>query len=192
MDDTLARARCAECGGGLGFEEWSRGVKTCAGCRRTAGASPAAVYVPGPRAPIPRPTRPGIEPREAVRRRNPAGTPGADYERLLDEVPDDLIDEIVAALEVEARRLESEQPGVASQLTEVLQEIGFGRSPREFQLAAWGFAIGFGANVVLAKYAQMQTSSPMSQFIGPLLVGGLVAGAACAAIGWGFAKLRER
>jgi hypothetical protein len=149
------------------------------------------VYVPGPRAPGPRPARAGIEPRAAIRRGTAFGTPAAEYERLLDEVPDDLIDEIVAALEVEARRLEAEHPGVASPLNEVLQEIGFGRSPREFQLAAWGFAIGFGANVVLAKYAQMQTSSPMSQFIGPLLIGGLVAGAACAAIGWGFAKLRE-
>lgn len=167
-------------------------MKTCAGCRRTAATSPAAVYVPGPAAPAPRPARPGIEPREAVRRRNRPAPPAADYERLLDDVPDDLIEEIVAALEDEARRLESVQPGAASQLTEVLQEIGFGRSPRELQLAAWGFAVGFGANVMLAKYAQMQTSSPMSQFVGPLLIGGLVAGAACAAIGWGFARLREQ
>ena len=58
--------------------------------------------------------------------------------------------------------------------------------------AAWGFAAGFAANVLVAKYAQMESASPMGQFIGPLLIGGLLAGATCAAIGWGFAKLRER
>ncbi len=187
MDDTVARARCAECGGGLGFEDWSRGLRTCATCRGITRSSPAAVYVPGPR-----PARAGLRPREPIRRGTARGTTGSDHERLVDEVSDDLIDEIVAALEAEARRIETEPSGAVTPLAEVLQEIGFGQSPREFQLAAWGFAIGFGANVVLAKYAQMQTSSPMSQFIGPFLIGGLVAGAACAAIGWGFARLRDQ
>jgi hypothetical protein len=69
--------------------------------------------------------------------------------------------------------------------------MGFGETRREFQWATWGFAIGFAANVVLAKYAQMSSGAPMSQFFGPLVLGGLVAGATCGLIGWGAAKLRE-
>ena len=72
-----------------------------------------------------------------------------------------------------------------------LEELGIGRSQRELSWAAWGFAGGFGANVAIAKYAQMASGATMGEFIGPLLVGGIVAGACCAAIGWGLAKLRE-
>lgn len=32
----------------------------------------------------------------------------------------------------------------------------------------------------------------MSQFMAPLLIGGVVAGITCAAIGWGLARLRDR
>jgi hypothetical protein len=110
----------------------------------------------------------------------------------VDEVPDALIDEIVATLEAEAARLETPRAGaMGGALTGVLEEIGVGRSPRELQFAAWGFAVGFGANVAIAKYAQMQAAAPFSEFVGPLVIGGVVAGAACAAIGWGVARLRE-
>ncbi len=72
-----------------------------------------------------------------------------------------------------------------------LDDLGVGRTAREKHWAAWGFAAGFGANVAIAKCAQMATGAPFTQFIGPLLLGGVVAGVCCAAIGWGAAKLRE-
>ncbi|MEO8538610.1 MAG: hypothetical protein ABI577_02640, partial [bacterium] len=109
------------------------------------------------------------------------------YERMLDAVPDELIDELVAALEAEAARL----PATKSPVREVFDEIGIGRSARERHWASWGFAGGFAANVAIAKYAQMATGAPFSQFIVPLLIGGVVAGLCCSAIGWGAAKLRE-
>jgi hypothetical protein len=145
---------------------------------------PAATFVRGPQ-PAPR----------ATRARQQVAEEAAAYERLLDELPDELVDEIVAALEAEAARGDGPAPTPApaqGAFQEVMQEIGFGRTPREWQWAAWGFAGGFAANVLLAKYAQMQTQSPMSQFVAPLLVGGLVAGVTCAAIGWGLARLRDR
>lgn len=188
MEDTMARTRCAGCGGRLAFEEWSRGMASCGRCRGGGDAgTPAAVFVRGPGV-LPPPSRPGVQARPPVQRRAAA----AQHQRLLDEVPDQLIDEIVAALEGEAQRMEAERPAAVSPVREVLDEIGIGRSPFELQAAAWGFALGFAANVALAKYAQMQTGAPMSQFVAPLLIGGMVAGAACAAIGWGLAKLRER
>ncbi len=193
MEDTLARTRCSICGGGLAFEEWSRGTESCGRCRRGgSGGAPAAVFVRGPGTAAPPPSRPGVQPRPPVRRSAQGGTLSEEYQRLLDEVPDGLIDEIVAALETEAQRMEAEEPGATSPVREVLNELGIGRSPFELQAAAWGFAVGFAANVALAKYAQIQSGAPMSQFVVPLLVGGLAAGAACAAIGWGLAKLRER
>jgi hypothetical protein len=94
----------------------------------------------------------------------------------------------VAALEAEAAKL---PPSSAHPVRGVFDELGVGRSVRERQWAAWGFAAGFAANVALAKYAQMSSSAPMSEFLGPLLIGGGVAGVCCAAIGWGLAKLRE-
>jgi hypothetical protein len=115
----------------------------------------------------------------------------AAYERLLDDLPDELVDELVAALEAEAERMAAEQAPAAG-VRGVIDELGLGRSPREGQWAAWGFAIGFALNVMLAKYAQMETSSAMSKFIAPMLIGGVVAGLACAAIGWGAAKLKDR
>jgi hypothetical protein len=110
------------------------------------------------------------------------------YERLLDDIPDELIDELVAALEAEAARLES---APLNPVREVIAELAIGNSPREVHWAAWGFAAGFAANVALAKYAQMTAGAPMSRFILPMLIGGVVAGATCAAIGWGLARLRQ-
>lgn len=186
-DEALARARCATCGGGLGFDEWSRGEESCSRCRKSSRiGGPAATYVRGPAAAPPVQTSTPRQPAYA-------STEAEQYERLLDDLPDELIDEIVAALEAESGDAQARPPNSATgALTGVLEEIGFGRSTREFQLAAWGFAIGFGVNVVIAKYAQMQTGASTSQFIGPLLLGGVAAGAACGAIGWGLAKLRER
>jgi hypothetical protein len=112
-----------------------------------------------------------------------------EYERMLDSVPDELIDELVAALEAEAAKVALRPRGP---VREVLEEIGgVGRSPRERHWAAWGFAGGFAANVLIAKYAQMATGAPFGQFVVPLLVGGVLAGVCCSAIGWGAAKLRE-
>lgn len=181
MEDTLARARCVGCGKGLSFDEWSGGVDRCGGCSRGPRVQgPAATYVRGPR-----PTA------TAARARQEVADEAAAYERLLDELPDELVDEIVAALEAEATRIDS-APAAQSVIQEVMQDIGFGRTPREWQWATWGFSGGFAANVILAKYAQMQSGSSMSEFMAPLLIGGVVAGVTCAAIGWGIARLRDR
>lgn len=174
MPDTFVRTRCSVCGKVLSFEDFSTGGNACLACISRPAAS-AHEFVRGPR----------------VHRRNARNLPDhreESYEQFLDEIPDELIDELVAALEAEARKtpLSPTNP-----VREVFDEIGLGRSPREVQWAAWGFALGFGANVVIAKYAQMASGAPMGQFIGPLLVGGVVAGLCCAAIGWGLAKLRE-
>ena len=175
MPDTFVRTRCSSCARVLSFDDFSAGGDRCRAC---AGAPHAAEFVRGPR----------------IRRTNARNLARGraetedDYERLLDGVPDELIDELVAALEAEAARLPASP---ANPVRGVLDELGVGRSPRELQWAAWGFAGGFGANVVLAKYAQMSSSAPMSDFIGPLLIGGVVAGLCCAAIGWGLAKLRD-
>ena len=173
MPDTFVRTRCSSCARVLSFEDFSGGGDRCRACARTA---PPSEFVRGPR----------------VRRTNARNLPrrneAEEYERLLDGVPDELIDELVAALEAEAAKL---PPSPANPVRGVLDELGIGRSTRERQWAAWGFAGGFAANVVLAKYAQMASSAPMGDFIGPLLIGGAVAGLCCAAIGWGLAKLRE-
>lgn len=172
MPDTFVRTRCATCETALTFADFSAGDgKRCRACvaRRPSG---------------------GI----VRRRRQPAPVVGGfdaeaeEYERMLDSIPDELVDELVAALEAESARRSN---GPASQVAEVLEELGIGRSQREFTWAAWGFAAGFAGNVAIAKYAQMASGAPISQFIGPLLVGGVVAGACCAAIGWGLAKLRD-
>ncbi len=178
MEDTISRTRCQGCGRRLSFDEWKENGGQCDGCARAPRMSgPAATYVPGPR------------PQAPVRQQ--VAEDAEAYERLLDELPDELVDELVAMLEAEAAR----RPAAAAKQTivqEVLSDIGIGRSAREVQWAAWGFATGFALNVALAKYAQMQSSAPMGQFIGPMLLGGVVAGLACAAIGWGLAKLRDR
>ena len=184
-DPTGVRPRCNGCGKGLGFDEWSSGIDSCAACRRDRfQATPAATFVRGPSAP--RRGQPGV-----VTRKRRADNLAA-HEDLLDDIPQELVDELVAMLEAEAAKRPAVGDGAAAALHGVLQDVGFGRSPVEFQWAAWGFTIGFSANIVLAKYAQMSTGSPMGEFLMPMLFGGIVAGTACAVIGWGLAKLRER
>ena len=141
-----------------------------------AASGPAATFVRGPS--------------PAASTRSQVAESAEAYERLLQNVPDELIDELVAALEAEAAR--TPIIGAPNAVQELLQEIGFGKSAREMQWAAWGFAGGFAVNVLLAKYAQMASSASMSAFIVPMLVGGGLAGTTCAAIGWGLAKLRDR
>jgi hypothetical protein len=180
------RTRCARCGKGLAFDEWSSGLTECERCMgELFGDEPAATFVRGP----------GGSPRAAASPARPGSyaEQAAGYEQLLDDLPEELIAELVAALEAEAAKDSpdaSERPDTA--LRELLEDIGFGSSQQEFQWAGWGFAAGFALNVAMAKYAQMTTAASMSQFLLPMVFGGVVAGAACAAIGWGFAKLRER
>jgi hypothetical protein len=171
MPDTFFRTRCASCSRPLGFDDWSAGASQCQHCLR-GRASRAA----------PHPARSELDHAALAARANA-------YERMLDDLPDELIDELVAALEAEAARLPQPQP---NPVREVIAELGIGQSVRERHWAAWGFAAGFAANILIAKYAQMTTASPMSQFIGPMLLGGVLAGAACGAIGWGLARLREK
>ncbi|MCO5200943.1 MAG: hypothetical protein M9925_04505 [Chloroflexi bacterium] len=173
MPDTFVRTRCSSCARPLGFDDWSNGSDRCQPCVR---ARSAAARTPAPPDPL------SFGHAAFAARANA-------YERMLDDIPDELVDELVAALEAEAARMPSVGP---NPVREVLSELGLGRSPRERHWAAWGFAAGFAANIVIAKYAQMTTAAPMSQFIGPMLLGGLLAGATCSAIGWGFARLRER
>jgi len=184
VEDALVRARCGRCGRGLAFDEWSRGMDRCQQCA-PHGVSPAAAYVPGPRSA----SLPG---------RSPVAVPGgfeldddetARYEQLLDDIPEELVDELIAALEEEARRrATAEEP--KGPLQGVLEELGVAQSPRDAQWAMWGFAIGFAGNVALVKYAQMASGAAMSEFVAPVLVGGLVAGGACALLGWGLARLK--
>ena len=178
MQDTASRTRCSSCGKGLTFDEWSNEGRRCDTCLRAPRMDgPAATYVRGP---APGPLRHQIADEAEA------------YERLLDDLPDDLVDELVAMLEAEAERRDITIEPRPGPIQEVLADIGIGHSPREIQWAAWGFAAGFAANVLVAKYAQMESAAPMGQFIAPLLIGGVVAGIACSAIGWGLAKLRER
>jgi len=164
-DEAQVRSRCSSCRRILSFDEWSSGYELCSGCAGNRNApGPAAMFVHGP----------------APSRERPQAAPL--------ELPEEIFAELLAALEAEAR-----SPSVPQQggLREVLSEIGIQRSARQMQWTAWGFAAGFAGNVAVAKYAQMATGAPMGQFVGPLVIGGLVAGAACALIGWGFARLRE-
>ncbi len=168
--------RCSVCGVALPFDDWARGQRRCEDCARLAALrGPAATYTP-------------TGSRSTLAERAAAQQDYRTNERILDELPDSLLNELVAALEAEARG--DPMPG-STPLRDVMDEIRLGRSPRELRWTTWGFAAGFAVNVGLAKYAQMTTSAPMSEFIGPLLLGGLVAGTVCAAIGWGVAKLRD-
>jgi len=174
MDEVSVRSHCVACGRRLGFDEWSRGLDRCPGCvsapnRRNARAS-------------------------AAQQRAAAAAYNDDYIQMLDEIPDELINELAALVDAEVARrphLEAKLAAAQGKAPAAADGIGFGKTTREFYWAAWGFAAGFGLNVAVAKYAQMSTHSPMGEFIAPMLLGGLVAGAACAAIGWGAAKLRE-
>lgn len=111
---------------------------------------------------------------------------------MLDEIPEELIDQLVRALEAEAAIRQTEPAPADDPLRGLLEELGVGRSDRELPWAAWGFSIGFGGNVLLAKYAQMSSGESFGAFVVPMLLGGVVAGVACAAIGWGLARLRDR
>lgn len=174
MPDTFVRTRCIACDKVLSFDDFSLGGSRCRQCLKIVKRKPSPAYAPAPRTAAPQ---------------QPAHAPDVeDYERMLDSVPDELIDELVAALEAEAARLPVTE---RSPMREVFDDIGLGKTTREKQWAAWGFAAGFAANVAIAKYAQMATGAPFSQFFGPLVLGGVLAGLCCSAIGWGVAKLRE-
>lgn len=172
MPDTFVRTRCSSCERVLSFEDFAAGGNRCLACSRLPAPAEQRIIRRAP---------------SAIRPRGPRSEEEA-YEQMLDSLPDELIDELVAALEAEAATL---PPVSGSPFGDVMQEIGFGRSARERHWAAWGFAAGFTANVAIAKYAQMASDAPMGQFFGPLLLGGIVAGVTCAAIGWGLARLRE-
>ncbi len=164
MAATAPRTRCAACSRPLPFADWTSGRPLCDACARPLAALREEVRAP---------------------HRSPAEEAAA-YEQILAAAPDSLIDELVAALEAEARRLDAANP-----LAGVLAELDLGRTPRERRWAAWGFAAGFALNVGIAKWAQVASGAPISDFLGPILLGGLIAGATCAAIGWGLARLRQ-
>jgi hypothetical protein len=172
-DSVAVRARCASCGRGLPFEEWQRGTTVCRTCSNVAR-----------HAPIPAPAG-----------RIPLSSDYRAYNQMVDDVPDELLDELLAALESEAEVRRLNPPATPTKadsiLRDVFDEIGAGKSQSEVPWAMWGFAGGFALNVVIAKYAQMSTGAPMGDFLLPMLLGGLIAGATCAAIGWGAARLRE-
>ncbi len=173
MPDTFARTRCGGCGQALGFEDWSHGFNRCGACSQgIRKRKNAANFVAGPALPA----------------AASYTAEAANYERMLDDIPDELVDELVAALEAEAMRRAIEP---ASPVRDVLEELSMGASSRERPWAAWGFATGFALNVALAKWTQMSTGGSFADFIAPTLIGGVVAGATCAAIGWGLARLRE-
>ncbi len=175
MDQASVRSHCVTCGRRLGFDEWSRGLDRCPYCTSVPNRRRAAR-------------------KRAPRQRAATAAYTNDYLQLLDEIPDELIDELAAMVDAEVGRrphLAAKLTGAQSGSESITDEIGFGQTSREFHWAAWGFAGGFGLNVVLAKYAQVSANAAMDEFIAPMLLGGLVAGLAGAAIGWGAAKLRE-
>lgn len=112
---------------------------------------------------------------------------------MVDEVPDDLMEELARALNEEAN---SREPIAgtedASLLRGLAQELGLGRSKGEFQYAFLGFAGGFALNVGLMKYVQMSSGATLDAVFAPMFLGGLMTGGTCAVIGWGIAKLKER
>lgn len=164
MTAAQARTRCTACGRPLPFADWSRGRPLCDPCARPPAS---AARTPETARPAPPPAL-------------------ADDAQLAAAIPDDLLDELVAALEAEARRLDSAGP-----LAGVLAELEVGRTSRERHWAAWGFAAGFALNVGVAKWAQVASGAPLADFLAPILLGGLLAGSVCAAIGWAAARLRE-
>jgi hypothetical protein len=167
VDDVSVRARCSSSRSPLGFADWSRGLDQCPSCAAQ-----------------------GREARTPGLLGDTAATDYRVYERMLDELPPELIDELVAAIEDEGRSRERRR-SMPSPVQDVIDEIGIGRSPRELPWAIWGFVGGFAGNLAIAKYAQMTTAAPMSDFLAPMLLGGLLAGATCAAIAWGVVRLRE-
>jgi len=167
VDEVAVRARCSSCSQPLGFSDWSRGVDQCPVCVASArDVRASAVFIPE------------------------ASADYRSYEQLLDDVPEELVDELIAAIQEEARVREMRRSN-PSPVREVLDEIGVGQSPRELPWAIWGFVAGFAGNLAIAKYAQMASGSPLSDFLAPMLLGGLVAGATCSAIAWAVVRLRE-
>ncbi|GBD22403.1 hypothetical protein HRbin29_00033 [bacterium HR29] len=168
MDDVAVRARCALCGRGLTFEEWQAGRQRCSSCR-AAGRAPAS---------------------------SGAEAPPIDYTQLLDEVSDDLLNELLALLDEEqVRRRSSREPVLPPEptpLARFLSDVFGPPSPREQSWAAWGFALGFAANVLLAKLAQAESGAPLADIVVPMLLGGATAGGIGALIGWALARLRDR
>ncbi len=171
MDDARGIPRCTLCGRGIPFGDWRRGIEWCTDCDPLSGlvaAAPAATFDRLPSHPA-APARPLVAPM----------------------FPDSLVDELVAALEREGHAAAGPaKPGSA--FAGLMDEFGVGQSPSELPWAAWGFALGFGANVVLAKYSQMTSGGSFAEFLPPMLLGGVVAGLACAGIGWGIARLKDR
>lgn len=167
MERASVRARCASCGKGLSFADWSRGDDRCASCAPPPQPPGGPAYVRGPRVDL------RSEPSE--------------FERILDQLPDELVQELVRALEAESGASRPPRPRLL--MEDLVDELAHGRSPREVSWAVWGFVAGFGLNVVVAKTAQVSSGAPMSEFVLPLAIGGLVAGGTAAAIGWGLARL---
>jgi len=175
-DNVAVRARCGACGVGLRFDDWSKGRDQCRACSAKAKAKDEArSYVPGP-------VGGGID----VASPAPAGD---EFARLLDDLPDELVEELASALEAAA--MPQPAPDDESAVSGFLAEVGFGSDPRELLWATWGFSVGFGANVAVAKLAQISAGAPISDLMVPIIAGGLIAGGAGAAIGWGLAKLKE-
>jgi hypothetical protein len=161
---TTPSTRCRDCGRALAFADWTSGRPLCDACARPLGTIQRAPRVPA---------------------RTPVGDARASDE-LLDAFPPALLDELVTALEAEAEKLDRAGP-----VAGVFAELEIGRTPRERHWAAWGFAAGFALNVGIAKWAQFASGAPTSEFIIPMVVGGVIAGATCAAISWGIARLRQ-
>jgi hypothetical protein len=135
-----------------------------------------------------------------IHTRTPAAAPTAAvpsgyraYQRMVDDVPEDLMDELARALGEEAieRQQQTSDDG-GSLLRGVAQDLQLGRTKAEFQWAFFGFTGGFVANVALMKYVQMASGATFDAVFAPMFLGGLMTGGTCAVIGWGIAKLKER
>lgn len=169
MDEALSRARCTVCSRGLTFEEWTLGRQRCSTCRaRARSLSPLSDSESAP----------------------------IDYTQLLDEVSDDLLQEVLALLDEEQKQRASHRepvlPPDPTPLARFLADVFGPASMRERKWAAWGFALGFVANVVMAKLAQVTSGAPLVEIVVPLLLGGVTAGGIGAVIGWGFSRLWDR
>lgn len=174
-----SKTRCASCARALGFEDWSAGKGRCSRCLDRGDFAP-----PGGRVHTRAPSPAALTPQ-------PSGYRA--YQRMVDQVPDELMEELARALDEEETIRKSITPGPDDSLFRgVAQELQLGRSRAEFQYAFLGFASGFAANVGLMKYVQMSSGATLDAVFAPMFLGGLMTGATCAVIGWGIAKLKER
>ena len=162
-------ARCDACANGLDFESWASGAARCRRCAAESGSTIDYVVGPGP-AEVPRAP--------------------VDDEAWVGDLPPEMFDQIAEELLRTERETAARQPS-ASVLRQLLAELDLSASAKETRWASWGFAAGFAGNAAVAKYAQMTTDASMSDFIAPMVLGGLVAGATAGVIGWGAARLRE-